>query len=99
MRTLSIQCRNGRAHSRARPLLLCKSRAIFLADRRSVLQATLRPQAVQAAGDFERRALPDRAFERFPVIANLLDDPVGPVGGQAERLTMLALGAEQTLDV
>ena len=48
------------------------------ADRRRVLEAALRPQRVEAAGDLERRARADIALEDLAVIADRLDDVVRP---------------------
>src|SRR5215467_8012850 len=49
------------------------------ADRRSVLQAALVPELVQPAGKAQRRLQADIALEAFAVIADILDDVVGPV--------------------
>src|ERR1043166_67220 len=68
-----------------------------LADRRGVLQAALVPQAVHAARDLERRALPDVLLEHLAVIPDVLDDAVGPVLGKTELLAVIAFGAEQAL--
>src|SRR5208282_312945 len=65
------------------------------ANRRPVLQTALRPQCVEAAHDLQRRALADVALETFAVIADVLDDAVRPIVGEAERFTILALAAEQ----
>src|SRR4029077_8215351 len=70
-----------------------------LAHRRRELQPALVPQRVQPARDLHREALPDVALERFAVIADVLDDAIGPVVGEAERLAVLALAAEEALDV
>src|SRR3954468_1633271 len=70
-----------------------------LAHRWRELQSAFVPQRVQAARDLQWRALPDVAFERLAVIADLLDDAIGPVVWQTERFAMLALAAEQPLDV
>src|SRR5687768_6775210 len=54
------------------------------ADRHRVLQAAVRPERVQAALDLERRAHADVALEDLAVIADLLDDLVAPLIGQAQ---------------
>src|ERR1039458_8069652 len=68
------------------------------ADRRRVLDAALVPQFVQTAVDFQRRVLPDIAFERLAVIADELDDADRPVLAQAQLLAVIAFGADETLD-
>src|SRR3954468_16939249 len=70
-----------------------------LAHRRRELQTALVPQGIQPARDLQRRALPDVALERLAVVADLLDDAIGPVVGEPERFAVLALAAEQPLDV
>src|SRR5690606_32344749 len=48
------------------------------ADRKRVHQAAFCPECVEAALDLQGAALPDIAFEAFAVVADLLDDVVGP---------------------
>src|ERR1700728_5249262 len=60
----------------------------------TVLQATLGPERVEPSYDLQRRALPDIAFENLAVIADVLDDAIDPIVGQAERLAVLTFRAE-----
>src|SRR5690242_21840801 len=69
-----------------------------LPDRHGVLQAAVLPQRIQAALDLERRPHADVALEALAVIADLLDDVVGPLLVDAERLAHPGRHAEQTLD-
>src|SRR6185312_11227527 len=50
---------------------------------------------IEPARDLERRALPDIALKTLAVIADVLDDAVGPIVGQPNRLAELALDAEE----
>ena len=63
------------------------------ADRQAVLQAALGPQRIEPARNLQRRALTDVTLEAFAVIADRLDDVVGPIVAQPERLAELALDA------
>src|ERR1051326_3039882 len=65
------------------------------AHRQPVLQAALGPQRIEPARDLERRALAYIAIETLTVIADVLDDAVGPIVGQSERLPELAFNAKQ----
>src|SRR5580698_1330989 len=68
------------------------------ANGQTVLQAALGPQRVEAARDLQRRALADVALKNFAVIADRLDDAIGPVVGEPEPFTELAFEAEQAAD-
>ena len=65
--------------------------------------AYCRPPLVHSA--FRPRAIlsgepwPDVPLEDLAVVADMLDDAIGPVLGQAELLAVIAFGAEQALDV
>src|SRR6478735_1109118 len=50
--------------------------------RRCVLEAALVPQRVQTTLDLERAGLTDVAFEDFAIVADALDDVVGPFVGE-----------------
>ncbi len=50
------------------------------------MQAALRPQGVQTAGDLELRGRTDVALEDFAIIADSLDDVIGPLFVKAEVL-------------
>ena len=54
------------------------------------MQAALGPQGVLAALDLQLGSFADVALEALAVIADVLDDPVGPVVGQADGLAVLA---------
>src|SRR4029078_2919021 len=73
--------------------------AIRSADRRRVLDAAFGPQLVQPALDLERRAHADVTLKRFTVIADLLYDTDGPILGQPELLSIIALGPDEALDL
>src|SRR6185437_1691499 len=60
-------------------------------DRRGVLQAALVPQGVQAAADLDRRAHADIALEDLSIVADRLDDAIGPIIGEAKPLAEPAL--------
>src|SRR5689334_5452091 len=64
------------------------------ADGRSVLQTALVPQLVQAAGQAQRRLQADIALEAFAVVADLLDDVIGPVLGHAHHLAHVVFHAQ-----
>ena len=68
-----------------------------LSGRRRVLQAALVPGAFQAAVQLQRRARTDIAVEDFAVVADRLDDVVGPIVGEAHPLTQLLGDAQQAL--
>src|SRR5690606_19417247 len=51
------------------------------ADRRRVQDAALAPELVEAASQPHRRLQTDIGLEALAVIADQLDDVVGPVGG------------------
>src|ERR1700730_7514251 len=68
-------------------------------DRRGVLQAALGPQRVEAALDLERRAFADVALEHLAVVADVAHDAHHPVLGEPELFAVVALGADQLLDV
>src|SRR3984957_12541292 len=68
------------------------------ANRQAVLQAALGPQRVESARDLQRRTLTDIALKNFAVIADVLDDAIGPVVGQPHCFTELAFEAEQAAD-
>src|SRR6202171_1277180 len=68
------------------------------ANGQTVLQAALGPQRVEPARDLQRRALADIALKNFAVIADGLDDAIGPVVGQPEPFTELAFETEQAAD-
>src|SRR6185295_140203 len=63
------------------------------ADWRRILQPALAPEFVEAASEPERRLLADVAFEALAVIADLLDDVVGPVLREPSHLTHLVFDA------
>src|ERR1700684_1097022 len=67
-------------------------------DRRGGLPSALVPERVQAAGDLDRRAHAHVALENLAVIADVLDDAIGPIVGEAEALAETALDAEQPAD-
>src|SRR4051812_17912993 len=69
------------------------------ADRQAVLEAALGPERVLAALDLEPGALADGLVEDLAVVADVLDDAVGPIVGQAEGLAVLAFRSEKTLDL
>src|SRR5690606_40688907 len=52
--------------------------------RRRVHEPALGPEGVDAPGEAERRVHADAALEDLAVIADVLDDTGGEVGGQAE---------------
>src|SRR6476659_8523961 len=91
----SSQSRRLRARRRARQ---AASAPITSAQRRGVHQAALGPEVVDAARQRHRRLRPEVALEAFAVIADLLDDPVGPCGIQAEELAGVFGDAEEALD-
>src|SRR5437879_6035166 len=66
-----------------------------LAQRRSVHQSALVPQAVQAALEAERLEV---GVEALAVIADLLHDLVGPLVVHAEERAQVAARADETLD-
>src|SRR6185295_7378677 len=68
------------------------------ADWRRILQPALAPEFVEAASEPERRLLADVAFEALAVIADLLDDVVGPVLREPSHLTHLVFDAEHAPD-
>src|SRR5258708_30665182 len=68
------------------------------ADRRGVLQSALLPECIQATLDFERRVLAHVALEGFAVIADQLDDVVGPIVLEPEGLAEITFAAQQALD-
>src|SRR5215203_6755810 len=71
----------------------------LLSDRDAVLQAALRPERINAALDLQRRALADVALENLAVVADVLDDAHGPIVRQTDRLSELALGSDEALDL
>src|SRR6476660_4022538 len=91
----SSQSRRSRARRRARQ---AASAPITSAQRRGVHQAALGPQVVDAARQRHRRLRPEVAFEAFAVVADLLDDPVGPCGIETEELAGVLRDAEEALD-
>src|SRR5262249_59231484 len=68
-----------------------------LPDRRGVHESALAPERVDAALEPERRLGADIAVEHVPVIPDLLDDLIDPVGLEAEQLAhvVLLVDAEQ----
>src|ERR1700686_1579513 len=70
-----------------------------LADRRRVLDAALRPQRVDAAGDLQLRSRADIALKHLVIIAEMIDDVVGPIIGEADALAEGAVEAEQAANV
>src|SRR6185437_17098991 len=68
------------------------------ADRRSVLNAAVVPELVQAARNPELRMGADIAVEHFAVVADRPNDAHPPVAGEAERLAEVALRPDQPLD-
>src|SRR5260221_149942 len=68
------------------------------ADRWRVLDATLAPEIVEAAGDAELGAGADIAIEGFAVVADRFDDPRYPILGEAELFAEIAVGAEGALE-
>src|SRR5215471_8348543 len=68
---------------------------LALANRRTVLQPALGPQRIEAADDLQGRALTEIALEGLAVIADILDDPIRPIVGEAHPFAILALNAEQ----
>ena len=62
------------------------------------MQAAFAPQRVQAARDLDGRALPHIALEDLPVVADMLDDAIGPVVGESEPFTEVPLDAQQAAD-
>lgn len=65
------------------------------------MQAALGPKRVLATLDLQRRAGANVTVEDFAVVADLLDDVVGPVVRHAEIGTDLGafFSAKQTLDI
>src|SRR5690606_31236333 len=75
--------------------------ANFLAERRSVLQAALGPELVQAAGDLEWALLADVTLEHLAIVADAGDHFHDPVVFEAEHRANLGfrLLAEDALDL
>src|SRR6202035_461366 len=100
------KCRRGRAMSAraisamGRPVAAATpgQATVPSANGQAVLQAALGPQRVEAARDLQRRALADIALKNFAVIADRLDDAIGPVVGQPHAFAELTFEAEQAAD-
>src|SRR5581483_8899017 len=70
-----------------------------LSDRRSVLQSTIEPERVLAAGDLEQRRLPEIAFEGLAVVAGRLDGAVGPILVEPQCFAIRAFLAEEAAHI
>src|SRR5689334_1679090 len=81
------------------PMVMIDSRVLASAHGRRVHDAALGPQGVQPTRNLERRALPDIALEHLAVVADVLEDAIAPVLGEAELLAECILRAEQTANV
>ena len=66
-----------------------------LAERRRILQATVRVVRIQTASQADRRLQADVAFENFHVVALSLDGALGPILVEADHGAQFAFGAEQ----
>src|SRR5690349_1042987 len=66
-----------------------------LPHRQGVHHAALAPQSVDATPEFERRVDTEVAVVDFAVVAELLDDVVGPALLQPEQLAIARIAAEQ----
>src|SRR5690606_26491438 len=66
-----------------------------------VLQTALRPKSVQTTLNLEWAVLADVTLEDFAVIANILDDVVGPVVSKTEVCTDfgVSFSAEEAADI
>src|SRR5476649_227006 len=69
------------------------------AHRRRDHRAALGPERIDAAAELERRALAEIALEALAVIADLLDDVVGPLLVEAEDLAVAVDHAQEALHV
>src|SRR5512134_3010598 len=72
----------------------CRNRSA-LSDWRGIHDAALVPEAVQAALEAERLEV---GVEALAVVADLLDDVVGPLVVDAEHLADVAARADDALD-
>ena len=87
--------RSRRAFAKAHKRRPCPALAQLLSDRRRILKPAVGPQRIDAALDLEARAFAEIAVEHFAVIADQLDDAIGPVGAKAKPLAVIAFKAEQ----
>src|SRR5664279_5934526 len=67
------------------------------ANRRRVHQPALGPQVVDAARQAEGRLEPEVSLEALAVVADLLDDAVGPLGVESQKLARVLGDAEEAL--
>src|SRR5512138_2919447 len=70
-----------------------------LAHRRGVDDAAVLVLRVEAALEADRRAGADELLEDLAVVADLLDDVVGPLVVEPQHLAHVPLGAEEPVDV
>src|SRR5690606_38269433 len=68
------------------------------ADRHRIVEAAVRPQRIQATVERKRRIRADIGRIGFTVVADMLDDAVGPIGREPDRSTKIAFHAEQAAD-
>ena len=70
-----------------------------LTQRRSEYDATLIPQAVQAAFDVERRVFADVTVVGFAIVANVFDDFCAKVRANPQLVRAVRFKAEQAANV
>ena len=85
---------NGRPDASGRPVRSRSQRIGMPYCRPPFVHSAFWPRLI-----FSRRALADVLLEALAVVADVLDDAVGPVVGQADGFAELAFGAEQALDL
>src|SRR5262245_54818429 len=91
----TVTLRDLVVHENKEARTLVRASSVCLADRRRVLQAAFVPQRVLAACDLELAAFAQIALEDLAVISDVLDDLVGPVIGEADAGSEIALFAKQ----
>src|SRR5690242_13469835 len=91
--------REGGSGRRSPRITRLQRSAGLLSYGRRVLQAAFGPQRVEAAFDLERGAFAPVALEHLAVVSDVPHDAHHPVLGEPELFAVIALGADQLLDV